>query len=111
MAGKCDATCLFCGGGGGDSAPAGGDGGHRRTQDNAVGACNPAEFATEAAAVTADCCGDPHDSCAGGVASVCDSKCATSYVPFYARCMFALQVKFYCHEAINIHWRWQHLDR
>ena len=83
MARQCDATCKICGGDGGVSS------GHRRALQQST-VCDPAEFATEAAAVTADCCDDAGDDCSGGVAASCDALCATSYVDFFARCQFAL---------------------
>ena len=75
MASQCDSTCGFCGSG------------HRRAlQGDSATRCDPATFAAEATVVTADCCDDAAGTCGGGVATSCDAKCATTYVPFFESC-------------------------
>ena len=88
MASQCDSTCGFCSRG---IAGAGNGAGHRRALqgDGGNGAatrCDPASFAALATTVTADCCDDAAGSCGGGVATSCDAKCGTTYVPFFRNC-------------------------
>eukprot|EP01050_Picozoa_sp_SAG11_P008127 SAG11_NODE_701_length_7670_cov_22.897107_2_plen_1758_part_00 len=84
MAGLCDATCGVCGGH------------HRRLSRRILQApattCDPAEFQEMAAAVTAACCDGTSQSCAGGLPTSCDARCAVTYVPFFGRCAAALAV-------------------
>ena len=88
MTSQCDTTCGFCGGG--TAAPSAGSG-HRRAlqgdgSDGGATTCDPASFAARATVVTADCCDDAAGSCGGGVATSCDAKCGTTYVPFFRSC-------------------------
>eukprot|EP01052_Picozoa_sp_SAG31_P022371 SAG31_NODE_1776_length_7300_cov_10.281905_7_plen_466_part_00 len=101
VAGQCDSSCHFCGEGNG--------GGHRRLElllqimlkisrarrlqlGNVQ--CDPAKFATEAAAVDAACCDADGSSCADGVPTTCDAKCAVAFNSFYTRCQRFMAAQF-----------------
>ena len=70
-----DATCGLCDGG---VAPDG-----RRLQNGMQ--CDLQFFTDDAQLVDTKCC-DDGVSCAAGIPTKCDAKCALTYVPFFDRC-------------------------
>ena len=56
----------------------------------AVGVCDQEELTRRAAAVTAECCDQPHESCTGGLPASCNAACASVLLPFWDDCEAAL---------------------
>eukprot|EP01043_Picozoa_sp_COSAG02_P029541 COSAG02_NODE_1842_length_10700_cov_148.785869_5_plen_631_part_00 len=95
VAGQCDRTCRFCG-----------EDGHRRLElmlakleehrrlqlGNVQ--CDPATFAAEASSVQTACCDDDGSSCANGVPTTCDAKCAVAFNGFFTRCNHFMTAQF-----------------
>ena len=70
MANQCDKTCHLCAG--------------RHRLQSAM-QCDLTNFAADAQTVDVSCC-DDGVSCAAGVPTTCDAKCAVMFVPFFDRC-------------------------
>eukprot|EP01043_Picozoa_sp_COSAG02_P056814 COSAG02_NODE_6797_length_3355_cov_2.061732_1_plen_413_part_10 len=81
LAGQCDRTCAFCG------TQAGG----RHRLQTAM-QCDLVHFPEQAAAVDAACC-DDGVSCAAGVPTTCDAKCAVVFPRFFESCRTTLQTQ------------------
>eukprot|EP01046_Picozoa_sp_COSAG06_P007708 COSAG06_NODE_381_length_16594_cov_7.199454_3_plen_2083_part_00 len=54
-------------------------------------ACAP-DLATRSAAVTQECCNEPHEDCSGGFPASCNAGCAVLLLPFFSDCSSLLGV-------------------
>ena len=70
MANQCDRTCNLC---------------SKRHRLQTAMQCDLVHFPEQAAAVDAACC-DDGVSCAAGVPTTCDAKCALVFPPFFETC-------------------------
>ena len=68
--------------------------GRRQLQGDGYGgggsSCTATELPARSAAVTAECCDEPTEDCAGGHPHSCNADCAALFLPFWADCRAAL---------------------